>query len=208
MHTKLTSLRLLTFLALASFPFPGRSENFLESDDYREDDEIVGKLLADADYRIMVDEVTRNGAELDWAWALTPGWEKSHKAEAKPKSLGFSFSSYHTVYVAAPTDLVGLTRSEAEAIHESLSSALQTVGLELVDEPDDADLELTSGVVDVERVGGGFGWIQIDPFVEVEMRLTERAGHRDLLLARHQIHGYNTTVAALNLGSELARFLR
>src|SRR5262249_50847402 len=150
--------------------------------------EIVGKLLHDPDYKLMAEDVSRNGVELDWAWALTPGWEPGKKTEAKPKKLGFSFSSYHTVAVPSPADYLALSKREEEAVQEAMMAAMESVGLEVVSDAEQADLVLTVAIVDMDRDYEGFGWIQIPPFVELEMRLTDRAAHRDLLLVRHQVH--------------------
>lgn len=198
---------LLSLLLLATLCTPGRAETFLDSDEYGEDDEMVGKFLGDKDYRLLVDDVTRNGAELDWCWALTPDTDAKRRSSTRLKKLGFSFSSYRTVAVIKPANLVGLSRMEIDAVHDSLQGAMESVGLELVDDPGAADLVLEAAVVDMNRDYAGYGWIYIEPFVEVELRLHESSG-KDLLIARHQIHGGNTIVASMNLGSELARFLR
>jgi hypothetical protein len=206
MNSRTRRSSFLALLLLAGICTPGRTETFLESDEYDEDDEIVGKFLGDKDYRLLVDDVSRNGAELDWCWALAPDADGKRRS-TRLKKLGFSFSSYHTVAVTKPANLAGLTRGELDAIHDSLQGAMESLGLELVDDPGSADLVLEAAAVDMNRDYAGYGWIYIEPFVEVELRLHESSG-KDLLLARHQIHGGNTFIASMNLGSELARFLR
>lgn len=208
MRPRNRALDVIAMLLGIALPFPLAAETFIQSDDYGEDDEIVGKHLADDDYRIMIDEIERNGAELDWGWALTPDWEEQHRTDRTPKQLAFSFSSFKTVHVPEPRDLMSLSDDEVGAVHEALMGAMEAVGLEVVEDPAAADLVLSAAVVDMDREGGGYSWVQIEPFVEVEMRLTERAAKRDLVLLRHQSHAYDTIDAARQLGTDLARFLR
>ena len=56
-------------------------DTFIESDEYTEDEEITNVFLQDDDYRIMIENLERNGQDFDWGWALTPGWQG---ADAEP----------------------------------------------------------------------------------------------------------------------------
>lgn len=111
---------------------------FIQSDEYKEGEEIVGKFLTDADYAIMIEEITRNGEELDWGWVKTPGYVAAStsasasasaapappakkgmfkrgggkasgpKTVREPKELGFDLKSYKTVYIAPVQNFYGL----------------------------------------------------------------------------------------------------
>lgn len=228
MYRKRFSLVLAALLALPVALHA--NDTFADSDDFKEGEEVVNVFLKEADYRIMVEEFMRNGQEFDWAWALTPGWNAPAEAEPeqrgglrgrmsrrssgprldpRPKQLGFSLSDYRTAHVSAVQNFAGVVRpDELAQIHDALVEAVKEMGLTPVDSPDGADLLLESALVDLSREGGGFAYIQVDPFIEVELRLRERATSRDLFLARTQKHARNPFDAALPLASNLALVLR
>ncbi len=220
------------FAALIAVPLTARADDsFLQSDDYKEGEEVVNVFLKEADYAIMVEDFARNGQEFDWAWALTPGWaapaapaadagggglrgrlgrrSSGPKLDPNPKQLGFSLSDYKTAYVAPVGNFAGIVRDEEiEQIHDALLEAVKEMGLQPAGSAASADLILESALVDVGREGGGFGYIQIDPFIEMEIRIKERAGDRNLFLARTQKHAGNAFDAALTLASQVALVLR
>ena len=206
-------------------------DTFLQSDDFKDGDEVVNVFLKEAEYGIMIEDFARNGQEFDWGWALTPGWaapaapaaEESKgglrgrlsrrssgpKLEQSPKQLGFSLADYKTAYVPPVANFAGIVRpEELEQIHEALVSAVKEMGLQPASSADAADLLLETALVDVGREGGGFGYIQIDPFIEMEIRLRERAGDRTLFLGRTQKHAGNAFDASLTLASQIALVLR
>lgn len=205
------------------------ADTFLQSDDYKEGDEVVNVFLKEGEYAIMVEEFTRNGQEFDWGWALTPGWaapaapaadtggirgrlrgrSSGPKLEQSPKQLGFNLADYKTAYVPPVANFAGIVRPEELAqVHEALVSAVKEMGLTPASSADAADLVLETALVDVGREGGGFGYIQIDPFIELEIRLRERAGDRTLFLARTQKHASDAFDASLTLASQIALVLR
>jgi hypothetical protein len=220
----LASIALLA-LAVAS---PLQAETFIESDDYKEGEEVVGKFLVDEEYAIMVEEFTRNGQEFDWGWALTPDWNPSAepaapqggirgrmrrrsgpKLDASPKQLGFQMSDYKTAYVPEVQNFAGIVKpEELVQVRESLVSAVKEMGLTSVDSEDKADVVLETALVDLGREGGGFGLIQVQPFIELELRLRERAGDRTLFLGRTQKHAPDAFDASLTLASQVALVLR
>ena len=224
----LPALALLT-AALCSTP-AARAESFLESDDYKDGEEVVNVFLHDDDYAIMVEEFTRNGQEFDWAWVLTPGWSATPapaapaggglrgrlgrrsgpKLDSSPKQLGFSLADYKTAFVPAVGNFAGIVRpEELTQVHEALVSAVKEMGLKPAASEGEADLVLESALVDVGREGGGFGLIQVKPFIELELRLREKAdGGRTLFLGRTQKHASNAFDASLELASQLALVLR
>ena len=228
MYRKRFSLALAALLAL---PVALHADDtFADSDDFKEGEEVVSVFLKEPEYRIMVEDFARNGQEFDYAWALTPGWNapaaepeqgggglrgrlsrrsSGPRLDPSPKQLGFSLSDYKTAHVAAVQNFAGIVRPEELAqIHSALVDAVKEMGLTPVDSADGADLLLESALVDVNREGGGFGYIQVDPFIELELRLRERATSRDLFLARTQKHANDAFDAALPLASNLALVLR
>ena len=127
-------------------------DTFLQSDDFKDGDEVVNVFLKEAEYGIMIEDFARNGQEFDWGWALTPGWaapaapaaEESKgglrgrlsrrssgpKLEQSPKQLGFSLADYKTAYVPPVANFAGIVRpEELEQIHEALVSAVKEMGL-------------------------------------------------------------------------------
>ena len=222
------ALAALTAALLGFAPSALRADTFLESDDYKEGEEVVNVFLKEGDYAIMVEEWTRNGQEFDWAWALTPGWaapaaapaeggglrgrlrgRSGPKLDARPKQLGFALSDYKTVYVAPVANHAGIVKpEELEQVHDALLQAVAEMGLAPAASAADADLVLESALVEVNREGGGFGLIQVQPYLELELRLKERAGDRNLFLARTQKHAPNAFDAALTLASQVVLVLR
>jgi hypothetical protein len=227
-RNQLVSLATAALLAVLSSPAALQAESFLESDDYKEGEEVVNVFLQDDEYAIMVEEWARKGQEFDWAWVLTPGWaapaapaadsgggvrgrlrgRSGPKLEAKPKALGFSISDYKTAYVAPVGNFAGIVKPEELAqVQDALEQAIAEMGLQ-PGGADSADLVLESALVDLGREGGGFGLIQVQPFIELELRLRERESGRALFLARTQKHAPDAFDASLTLASQVALVLR
>lgn len=220
-------------LALSLPAVPAHADLFIHSDDYKDGEEIVGVFFGDEEYAKLVDDFERNGQQFDWGWALTPDWEsaaaradsddsakgkkkgffgrfkkRGPEPEQEPKELGFDLADYRTVRVPKVENFSGIMKDdELASVRESLELAMKQVGLEPV-ESGPADLELSAAVVDINREGGGFGLIQVDPFIEIEVRLHDLKNDRDLLLIRNQKHGDTPTDAALEYASQIAIFLR
>jgi hypothetical protein len=230
-HTNLRRFRLLpllccAFVSLLAVPALA-ADTFLESDDFKEGEEIVNVFLGEEEYAIMVEEFTRNGQEFDWGWALTPDWNAAPasaeqgggmrgrmrrrsgpKLDANPKQLGFALSDYKTVHVPEIANHAGIVKPEELAqVRDALVAAVGEMGLTLADSEDKADLVLEAALVDLGREGGGFGLIQVQPFIELEVRLRERGG-RALFLARTQKHAREAFDASLTLASQVALALR
>ena len=238
---RLSSLRLSAFLAATGLAFvlgalpatPAFADDtFIESDDYKEGEEIVGVFLGDEEYAKMVEDIERGGQEFDWGWVLTPGWEeraasaeateeepkkkrgffrrrgnRGPKLEQEPGELAFDLSTYGTVHVEVE-NFAGIVKDEELAdIRESFELGMEQLGLEVV-ESGPADLDLDVAVVDINREGGGFGLIQVDPFIELEVRIRESGSGEDLLLIRNQEHGDTPNKAALETASQITMFLR
>lgn len=233
---RLPTLLAAAGLAFALFALPAvpafADDSFIESDDYVEGEEIVGVFLGDEEYARMVEDIERGGQELDWGWVLTPTWEqraasadaaeeepkkkrgffrrrgnRGPKLEQEPKELAFDLSAYDTVSVEVE-NFAGIVKDDELAdLRESFVLAMEQLGLEAV-ESGPADLDLDVAVVDINREGGGFGPIQVDPFIELEVRIQESDTGRDLLLIRHQKHGDTPNAAALETASMMTMFVR
>ena len=218
-----------SFVLVLATPSALRADTFLQSDDFKEGEEVVNVFLKEDDYAIMVEEWMRNGQEFDWAWALTPGWaapaaapaesggglrgrlrgRSGPKLDPRPKQLGFAISDFKTAYVAPVANHAGIVKPEELAqVHDALVQAIGEMGLAPAESAEAADLVLESALVEVNREGGGFGLIQIQPYIEMELRLRDRAGDRDLFLARTQKHAPSAFDAALTLASQVVLVLR
>lgn len=220
-------------LPLVAAPAAHADETFIESDDYREGEEIKNVFLQDDDYRIMIEDLERNGQEFDWGWALTPGWqgldaEPAPEPEPKkrgffrrggggggpklvqePKELGFDVTSFGSISISEVENFSGLmSPDELAEVRQAFVLGFEQLGLQVVAAGAPADLELGLALVDLNREGGGFGLIQIDPFIELELRLRDTAGDRDLMLIRNQEHGDDPEAAALQYANQLVIFLR
>lgn len=190
---------------LAALPAPGLAgDTFIESDDYKEGEEIVGKFLKDDAYRKMVEEITRNGEEFDW------GWVKAQGKPAKPKQLGFDLASYETVVIPAVQNFAGIS-SAGELpgkVQETFGLAMKELGLEVVPEGQEADLELGLAIVDAKHDSTFIYFGNVKPFIEIELRLRVVSSGEELVLLRNQAHSDNLEKAALRYADTLVKFLR
>jgi hypothetical protein len=204
------------------------ADYFVNSDDYKDGEEIVNVFLKEDDYRLMVEDIERNGEGFDWGWVKTAGAatsapEPSGKKSllkriklgggggnrAEPKELGFSLGSYKTVFVPKVENFSGLIPpGTQEKVHESFVMAMKEAGLEVVSSEKGADLELKVGIVDIKRDSTYIYFANIDPFIELELRLLDLGIGEKLLLLRNQAHSNTPEDAALNYASSLLKFLR
>lgn len=196
---------LLAMWLLGGSPRAGAS--FLESDDYREKKEAVGVFLKEDDYRLMVEDIERNGEVFDWGWvetAAAPSGGGGQSDPARPENLGFSLRSYKTVSIPTVENFAGLLQPKtADTVRESFVQAMQAERLEVTD--DKADLELAIAIVGYEK-DSKFG--RRAPFIGLELRLKETTSERNLVLLRSRAHGTTPTDAAFNYASALLKFLR
>ena len=57
------------FLLICGLAVPAHAaDTFVESDDYKDGEEIVNVFLKADDYRSMVEDIERNGEAFDWGW--------------------------------------------------------------------------------------------------------------------------------------------
>lgn len=204
---------------------------FIESDAYEDGEEIVGRFLVEDDYRIMIEDLERNGVTFDWGWALTPGWgsasptpepigrrslrdrlkrrPKAGRTIQEPSELGFAVSDYTTIYLPPVESFVAmLGREVPEAVHANFALAAGELGWQLVDDPAEADLHLGLAIVDLKREGTYVYFATVDPFITIELRLHDRRSAVDLLLLRNRAHSGNPADASLRFATQLVGFLR
>ena len=189
-------------LSLAPSPL-GAADDFTKSDDYKDGEEVIGKFLTDPDYRLMIDDVERGDADFDWAWVKTG----DGKMKAKVKSLGFELAAGQTVVVPEAVNLHRgmLPPGTVEAVRKNLVAGMESLGLKVVDSG--GDYTLATALVDVKQ-DSTFAFVAtVKPFVELELKLTDRAGE-PLARIRDQAHGDNVEVATFNFAEELVKFLR
>lgn len=208
-RTLIPALALAFGILVAGSSASFAADVFIESDDYREGEEITGVFLTDEHYRVMVEDLERRGQDFDWGWVLTAGGSPDRAHKKKVKDLGFSISDYGTVRVPEVENFAGIVRDEElEEIRDAFVLAAEQLGLEVVGTGGAADLELAVAIVDVNREGGGFGIFKIDPFIEMEVRLRDLGAERDLILIRHQKHSEEPEGSALETANMLVQFLR
>jgi hypothetical protein len=201
-------------------------ETFNETDDYKDGEEIVNVFLKEDDYRLMVEDIERNGETFDWGWVKTAGAEPASAEPkkggvmgklrrggggrgnpAEPKDLGFAFSSYKTVSIPKVENFSGMIPPETpDKVRDSFVQAMQTLGLEVVE--GEADLDLKVAIVDLKRDSTFIYVGRVDPFIELELRLKDVKTGENLILLRNQAHSNTPEDAAFNYANTLLKFLR
>lgn len=217
-------LLLIPSLALAG-------DTFLESDDYKDGEEIVDVFLKADDYRLMVEDIERNGNGFDWGWVKTVDVVASSAPEpvenkgrlgrlmtrlpkrgrsnpAKPGVLGFDLRSYKSVSLSVQNFAGVVQPSMLDAIRDAFALAVEQLGLEVAKDGAPADLELGVAIVDLKRDSTYIYFASIDPFIELEARLRDTVRGENLILLRNQAHSKTPEDAALNYADTLVKFLR
>lgn len=187
---------------VASAGSSGGPKTYLTSSDYRKGEEIVGALLTDTEYGLIVEDIERRGGELNW------GWVKADGKARKPANLLFDINSFRSVRLAPVMNasLVVLPGIE-DATWEAFAQGLKQLGLEVVKEGE-ADLSMELAVVDMKTDKTYIFVAMLDPFLELEGRLIDVARGEPLFLFRHQEHGTTVETAAADTASEVLKFLR
>jgi hypothetical protein len=206
-------------------------DTFLDSDEYEErDGGAIGMFLHDDDYAVMVEDLERNDTTFDWAWLNTKTTDCA--AASRPETggrinrligkirgprcppstaLAFDLQAARTVFVAPIENHSGLVKKELLAeIRDDFVQAMSTLGLQVVQTRDQANLALEVAVVDQMRndVTVPVYSIHIDPFISLELRLLETKAAAKLLLVRNRKHGDSVADAAYNYADDLVKFLR
>lgn len=194
----------LTFIFAFATAVAAAPDTFLKSDDYKEGEEVVKVFLMDDDYAKMIDDVERNDVDFDWAWVKSA----DGKMKAKPKKLGFDLRGAKSVTIPeirkfhkgmVPDALLAAAR-------ESLVQAFAELGLEAV--ASDGDVTFEAVLVDYKKDSTFAYFATINPFIEVEARLTDNRTGEVWMLIRDQTHGDDAEGAAFNFADSVLRFLQ
>ncbi|HET6726199.1 MAG TPA: hypothetical protein VFH85_09360 [Gammaproteobacteria bacterium] len=167
-------------------------DSFLASDDYTDEDEVVGKFLKDPDYAKMTEDFELQGADFDWGWAAP----------------NLKISKYSTVHLTVKNDSKSLNPNIKQSVDKSFTAAMKRLGLKAVSSRSRADLELGLDVVDYNPNRTYAFVTMVEPFIEIELRLTNRKTGKDLLLIRNQDHASTPEEAAGEYAGELVQALR
>lgn len=199
----LLALLLPAFDAGAAFRRRG-PETFLDSDDYRDGEEVVGVFLTDDEYAKMIEEVDFRGVDFDWAW-----YKADYAKPRKPTRLLFRAGDHGTVAVLpvvnhAPVIAPGVE----EEVRDLFVQAMERLGLRVVGEGEEAALELGVAIVDYKSDSTFIYVGRIDPFIELEIRLRDTASGEPLLLVRNQDHNSTPVLGAADSAGSLLRVLQ
>lgn len=222
------SLRFLFFLLF----IPALSlaqDRYIDSDDYKDGEEIVGVFLKADDYRLMVEDIERNGEEFDWGWVKTAAAQPAPEPEsrkgrfgkllshlprrgrenpAEPGTLSFDLHAYKTAALSVQ-NFAGLVRpATLDAVREAFTLAMQQMGLQVVPDGTNSDLDLGIAIVDIKRDSTYAYVATIEPFIELELRLRDAKTGENLILLRNQAHSTTSEEAAFRYADVLMKFLR
>lgn len=188
---------------------PRGDESFLDSNEYKDKDEVVDVFLKNDDYRLMVEDIKRNGEEFDWGWVKTaaPSGGRRRSNPAKPQNLGFSLASFKTVSIPKVENFAGLVPPKTtDEVHDCFVQAMKAARLEVTD--DAADLELAVAIVGYDKDPTFLHTGRLDPYIELELRLTKYGSSENLLLLRSRTSGTTPADAAFDYAGALVKFLR
>ncbi|MBI2569236.1 MAG: hypothetical protein HYV63_19630 [Candidatus Schekmanbacteria bacterium] len=145
--------------------------------------EVTGRFLTDAEYRIMAEELERNDAELDWGWA-----KAATGREYRPRELAFDLRPYKSVRIAMIDSVARQVYPDVEDVVEyHFEAMMKRFGLAIVADPEaPVEVELGLAVVDLSVTPTYAFVTTIPPFIELELRLRELKSGDTLLLIRHQ----------------------
>lgn len=204
-------LRLLALLAIAFLAATGADagprrgpESFLDSDDYRDGEEVVGVLLGDDEYARMLEGIEFRGIEFDWAW-----YKADYAKPRKPTGLLFRAADYGTVRVPPVTNhSPALAPGVEEEVRELFVHAMERLGLRVAGDGEEAALELDVAIVDYKADSTYIFVAYVDPFIELEVRLRNTATGEALLLVRNQDHNSTPVQGAADTAGALIRILQ
>jgi hypothetical protein len=182
----------------------GGPATFLDSDDYRDGEEVVGVFLGDDEYGRMIEDVEFHGVGFDWTW-----YRADYAKPRKPARLLFRAADYGTVRVLpvanhAPALAPGLE----EEVRGLFVQAMERLGLRVVGDDEEAALELGVAIVDYKADSTYIFFANIDPFIELEVRLRDTATGEPLVLIRNQDHNSTPALGAADTAAGLMRVLQ
>jgi hypothetical protein len=179
-------------------------QTFLDSDDYRDGEEVVGVLLGDDEYALMIEGIEFRGIEFDWTW-----YKADYAKPRKPTRLLFRAADYGTVRVAPVTNhSPAVAPGVEEEVRELFVHAMERLGLRVAADGEEAALELDVAIVDYKADSTYIFVGNVDPFIELEVRLRETATGEPLLLVRNQDHNSTPVLGAADTAGALIRVLQ
>lgn len=197
------ALALLSVDAGAAFG-RGGPDTFLDSDDYKDGEEIVGVFLTDEEYGRMLEDVEFRGVDFDWVW-----YKADYRKPRKPTELLFRAADYGTVRVLpVKNHSAAIAPGLEEEVRELFVHAMERLGLEVVGEGEEAGLELGVAIVDYKADRTYIYVGMVDPFIELEIRLRDTATGEALVLVRNQDHGSTPAQGAADSAGSLIRLLQ
>lgn len=196
---------LIFVTALLCAGLASAADRYIESNDYEDGEEVVGVFFGDAEYSKIVDDIERNDIDLDWGWV-----KHRSKKDHEPKELAFSLADYESIRIAKPENhALELLDGIEQGVQDYFVRAFEREGFTVVTDPGaPADLFLDMAIVDLKSGGTSVAWIKIEPFVELEIEITDTATDEVLMLVRHQSHSSKPSVAAGKMAGEILRFLK
>lgn len=188
----------------AAAAFRRGPESFLDSGDYRDGEEVVGVFLTDAEYARMTEGVEYRGVEFDWSW-----YHAEYAKPGKPTRLLFRAADYGTVRVPpvvnhAPAVALGVE----EEVRALFVNAMERLGLRVVGDGEPAALELGVAIVDYKADSTYIFVANLDPFIELEVRLLDTSTGEPLLLVRNQDHNRTPVQGAGDTAGGVIRVLQ
>lgn len=168
-------------------------DSFLASDDYSDSDTIKGVFLKDPEYAKMTEDFTRNDADdFDWGWA----------------AADLNLHAYKTVHVTIKDDYGVFKPEFTKNLQQLFSSVAKRAGLQVVDSKSAADLELGVDIVGYDSKGHSVWMAMVGPSVELEIRIRETKGGKDLYLVRNSEHSGSPLDAAREMAHDMMDQLR
>jgi hypothetical protein len=182
----------------------GGPASFLDSGDYRDGEEVVGVFLTDAEYARMIEDVEYRGIGFDWTW-----YHADYAKPRKPARLLFRAVDYGTVRVApVENHSTAIAPGLEDEVRDLFVQAMERLGLRVVGDGEDAALELGVAIVDYKADSTYIFVANLDPFIELEVRLLDLATGEPLLLVRNQDHNRTPVLGAADTAGGVMRVLQ
>jgi len=182
----------------------GGPASFLDSDDYRDGEEVVGVFLTDGEYARMIEDVEYRGVGFDWTW-----YHAEYAKPRQPARLLFRAADYGTVRVPPVANhSPALAPGLEDEVRGLFVQAMERLGLRVVGDGEEAALALGVAIVDYKADSTYIFVANIDPFIELEVRLRDLATGEPLLLVRNQDHNRTPVEGAADTAAGVMRVLQ
>lgn len=194
----------VSFGSGAEAAFRRGPETFLDSDDYRDGEEVVGVFLGDEEYARMIEGIEFRGIEFDWSW-----YQADYAKPRKPTRMLFRAADYGTVRVLpVQNDAPALVSDLEDEVRGVFVQAMERLGLRVVGDGEEAALELGVAIVDYKADSTYIFFANVDPFIELEIRLRDLATGEPLVLIRNQDHNSTPLLGAADTAAGVMRVLQ